>query len=1052
MSINPALIPLKTSSAHQEDAVEEQEQDDDDGEDFEVERILDYAIMDAEKLGCAPEDWEPQGLKFEVRYLVKWKGYNDPSDNTWEPRRNFAYWHPEYDKTLKKLRKEKGYKQVSELDEDAKRMNRRWKKQQEEANNVAPRKLTKGAGRKKLKGEKTDKVKDIAQEKVKDKGKGKQTDKGKGKEKELIAREASPAASASSFQSAIRRTRTSRMSRPDVLWDEAFFEDMARHGNLPPELQKLRRTPPPQHDEDGNLIQSPSDGSSLSPQVERAALPPTSDQQYPAYSVFQLPPDGDVDPAGQAQTSIGSLNASVQEQSDQHPHVGTGGNGFAEGSDDDEEEQSRDLGAFDQSFDQPLGDISTFASGSAVGGASSAHTGWAGESDEDDDDAPQQQGPTPRPDHQFDVVVEQNSDSVAGVETDRSVAQGNDNAFAGSDSDEEETGESKPSKPAPEDTGFANDSDSDEPVHAEAIDDSFAGPNGSDDEAPVRPAATEQSQNLSRAPSRQASEPPRRPGSRPTSRSTSPATRSRPTRDSASPQFVNVRQGSPPRKKQDRGEGKEGKDEGRLKEMAAPPKPSSKPAAGGPKDVKVTPGATKGNVKSSRASPAPASLQENRALPPPRKKAKRVVESDEEDTAASNTEQPLSGSSQIRKGLADMRSSVNPAGGVAAPSPPPVDSASAGKSSISSALKLQKEYDPWNQGVERPKAKDGYVIVNRDVLANQKPAEKLNRANRIKFPPDLVASVDKVRFFWQIGDNPLDGTHDFDAVMLNNGEPRVAYIVEPPSSKQIGLYRFARFQQNDYSALQLVLSSLGIKQADSPRDSVGAVFIHVHKSDELGRFPGKLVELEKFRTRDDVAVYVYGETEKGKVVFKRIWRSGASITFSPSALKRDSARLAPLIEQWGTSREPFLGDRDRFPWIPLQYLLPGGAFGPEADGEGKAILPAQPEQDLDRRSARLALHKALIPEHLALAQIGPIVDSQPYHLAAFPKISDRMPLSPSAWNQVMEWLPTRYRLLGVAQLQDLVCKWRVGYPQLRRWIIIGTPEELELHPASPGVC
>jgi hypothetical protein len=46
------------------DSSEEEEQ-------FVVEKILDRRIRNG-----------------EVQYLIKWQGYNDPEDNTWEPAKN----------------------------------------------------------------------------------------------------------------------------------------------------------------------------------------------------------------------------------------------------------------------------------------------------------------------------------------------------------------------------------------------------------------------------------------------------------------------------------------------------------------------------------------------------------------------------------------------------------------------------------------------------------------------------------------------------------------------------------------------------------------------------------------------------------------------------------------------------------------------------------------------------------------------------------------------------------------------------------------------------
>ncbi|GAA5887817.1 hypothetical protein JCM6882_000761 [Rhodosporidiobolus microsporus] len=1098
MSINPALLMMSNSpqAPAKEAPAAEQPQGGDADEEFEIERILDYKLVDNEEWGTFREEWEPDGLRWEVRFFI---------NNSWEPARNFAGWNSEYDKTIKAIRKEKGRERLKDLEADAKEKNRAWKKAQKKEAKArkeeAKADVKRLTGSALLTGRKKKKDKGDKDKKEKSNGKEKEKRKGKGKEKEQSVSSASPAPSASSFtQQAPRRTRT---SRADELFTAEAIEDMARHGNLPPELRNLRRTPPPKHDADDNLIQSSSEAGSVSPQLERTPLPSTSHQQYVGASAFELPAEAGVfDPYGQQPSQAFSSSAAPSH----HPYAGaapsaaTGAadGGFAASSDGEgEQDQSGDLGGFDDHFDQPMQDVSGVSAASfngepAVVGGVPQQSGWAGESDEDEDEVAMEQhspappaAPGPTPGHQFNVVVDQQSSSVHGGDSEAAQVPAD---FAGSgseDGDEAIEAAQRPTEPTKDGGletqpaqagGFAASDDEDNEQGNEQLKDLFAGTD-SDDEAPAappKPAAASAplqrasaSRPSSRAPSRAHSRQPSRPPSRPTSQ----PPYSRYSRESASPQLVTIRrppQSPPPKKRQDRGEGKadkgkwkeKDKGKGREKEkervkekdMPAPAKPSAKAPIGVTKLVKLTPKGSS-STQSSRPPPAPAGLQENRALGPPKKKAKRVVESDDEDAgdAAISTKQALSGLGKIGKKPTGPRNSLDTAAIPAAPSPPSADSASAGQSSLSSALKTQKDYDPWNQGVERPTAKNGYVVINRDFLSRQKLTDKINRTSRVKFPPELFSDADKVRFFWQIGNNPLDGTDDFDAVLLNDGEPREVYIMEPPSSKQVGINKFARFQQNDYSALQLVLSTLeGVKQADSPRDSVSAVFIHVHKASELGRFPGKLAELEKFRTRDDVVFYVYGETEKGKIVFKRVWRSGAAITFTPAALARDHVRLSTLVEQQANSRDLNLRDRHRFPWVPLQYLLPGGAFGLSID-ESSAALPPTAEQDLDKRAARLNLCTLLAHDHLSLIRVAPVADSQPYNLAAFPRVSDRMPLTSSAWTQVAEWYPSKYCDLSVAKLQELVCEWRVRYPQLRRWIIIATPEELELCPASPGV-
>ena len=51
-------------------------------EEYEVEKVLDKRVMQ-DQTGV-----KRAGGKVQVEYLVKWKNYDDPDDNTWEPADN----------------------------------------------------------------------------------------------------------------------------------------------------------------------------------------------------------------------------------------------------------------------------------------------------------------------------------------------------------------------------------------------------------------------------------------------------------------------------------------------------------------------------------------------------------------------------------------------------------------------------------------------------------------------------------------------------------------------------------------------------------------------------------------------------------------------------------------------------------------------------------------------------------------------------------------------------------------------------------------------------
>ena len=140
---------------------------------------------------------------------------------------------------------------------------------------------------------------------------------------------------------------------------------------------------------------------------------------------------------------------------------------------------------------------------------------------------------------------------------------------------------------------------------------------------------------------------------------------------------------------------------------------------------------------------------------------------------------------------------------------------------------------------------------------------------RPNWPVDLHRDQDRIRWWWRIGGNPLLNFADFDRVM--NG--REVFVTSPPTQREVGTNKQAAAHEKDYLALQLVLSTLeGVKQADSLRPAVSAVFVHASLVAELGRFPGKLSELDRYRDRVDVVFFLYGTGLDKERTLRQFWR------------------------------------------------------------------------------------------------------------------------------------------------------------------------------------
>ncbi|GAA5981720.1 hypothetical protein JCM11641_004225 [Rhodosporidiobolus odoratus] len=1136
MSIDPRLLLEKaasTSGSRNEPEQPEAEAEPEDpyaDDEFAVERILNYKLVDNQIWGTPREEWEKQGLRWEVRYYVKWHGYDSPEDNTWEPRRNFTRWHDDYNKTLETLARRKE-KTVQQLEEDAERRNTQWVKQQKEEAKKEAKRLTGSAV---LRGPK----------------------KGKNRVKDYSFTTSASAPSSSSshrIPAHIASSRKSRASRErngeEYLYTPEFLEDMARHGNLPPDLKPLRRTPPPKRDPQGNIIASSSDdASSVSPELDQKPLPAISNplaQPQPLASTSQI--TGHAPFAGEEEDEDDSPGAAGRTA--ELGYGGQGGlppmtagelrpmptEGFA-GSDDEVEAPRAALGGGQGNgggMDEPMFDNPS----TSAGGAAQASVMFAGSDDEEDehDSRPSFSGSLADQsfNHESISVTGAAADAAAEAERLKHTTAG----FAGSDDDEDDAqmadvstgvegvslapqggfagsespepdvqpgagGDVDMTAPGDGTKGFAGSEDEEEEeeeeeeevkplvrkVSVSGVPDGFAGGSDSEDSdgaSPAQPASapsapqqppqpsarpSSHSQTSSRPASRQSSQLPlsRTPVQTPPAMSSDDA--------SSSPEVlpkmrkkVDVAKENPKAaaEQQSRSMAEElGKRREEVGKRGAEKKPQQAqrtallPPQKKPISIKVVPSASTSASKRAPPKPAPVQVQVDRYSVPPKKKKKKklVAESAIEDEEADNTtllQKPTLKPIETSLGPPIRKMSETVVSASTAAMPPSASRASPATSLGSSNPKPKKAYDPWNQGIAKLESKNGYAILNQAALESQRIAKRLARKD-LSYPSGVITEAQKVRFVWRLGENALDGVADFDAVMRNDGtgKPRVAWVTDRPSDVNAGTERWAQRAQTDYFALQLVLSSIdGVKQADSLRAGVSAIFVHVSKMDDVGRSPGKLEELEHFRNPKDgkdIVFFAYGETVEGKRVFKRFWLSVVTITFTPDAIIRNPQQLTALLEKQPAVRNPRQGQRSNFSWVPMQYVLRGGRFGAPVDAHGNG-LPIPKEGDLAKRAGKIALYARLMLDNVAIARPGPAVNASPQSFTGFPAPNDQIRFGSSAWSVLETNCPAKYCAIGVSELQKLVCVWRVGYPQIRRWIVIATPEELAACPASPGV-
>ncbi|GAA5883905.1 hypothetical protein JCM3774_003046 [Rhodotorula dairenensis] len=1186
MSINPQLL-VRNDAADDDDAEEEEEVGELGERIFFVERLKDVAIKDLIKLGTPLEEWGPDNDRYEVRYLVKWLGYEDPAEDTWEPKRNLHDWQPSYDADLAEIisHKPRGFN-LEALHQEAKRLSDADKKARElkaakkEAATAAKKSTTqagsqssakgsvKGSKGKKGKGEKKEKGK----KKARISGGSAQADiASKSRNRRESTSNASPAPSSTSRAApSLRRSVFGAEAM-----DQAALNDFIAT-NAPPSVRALRFSPPPKHDQYGNLIHSSDTEDSPTP--EPAGQHVVVDESSAA-ATLGFAGDDDSDEEGD--------RVSTSHPSETKPAIPSAGlsaqkveYGFA-GDDDDEEDDytaQRHLVAAhtmpapasaaqsvpyvfagsDDSDDEPAPPSAFGApphvAASAAAGPShppapaqpeTTTFGFAGDGDYDDDKEEEVAMPPS-------AAVAPPMAMSASAGPPASTRPGTASfGFAGEDDDDDDNlyfphlasssmppiGQTADATLAAEPTGalsstalkteerlgFAGGSDGEgkdtgmpgpetlsavgiDAVRGEVTTAADALTSGSIDKQPPPVPAETRSQveapaSGARAPNVDPIRPPvadqarqrvatsQQPGvvdeaqrertvgqaadtgpSVPAAdtdiASTAPSTAaamiervSPVARASASPTAMSP----PPVRKATAARPSQEKETARSHEVsqlaseaavegtdatapAPPPRMSTSPAdirqsAAGRSDREASRGQGEDVVEHDRARPL--------------KKRKHVADGPVDDVEDDGAANGLTRLKIRRRGDAHARetSPVN-----AGPSP----GASGGSDSRGSASAV-KAADPFNHGRVRTNVTNGYVQCNTEALRMKNLTQALTEGEKVYWPTDGPFSVlagaggveeEKIKYLWSIGryGDPLHGTDNFDDIMKPLTGDMDFWIAPPPDENKTRINKSAKAQLVEYYALQLMLSGYArLRQADSPRNSVKVVFVHVSKLAELGSPQGAFAQLEHLRCRGGTRFFAYGRGANMKRACFQFWRSSVAITFSPAALLRQAAHLDRLLPALSACIDQDTHMHNVFPWIPLQYVLPGGPLGRPASADDTVSAPSSGPEGA-RRAAVLQILPLLAARQLVLADFAPPEDSRPLLRPIFPASTDRVSYGgpQRAYFEVLRDLGANMKL---GYLQKLICSWRSRYPLIRNWQIICTQEELATaqRSALPGI-
>ncbi|GAA6008182.1 hypothetical protein JCM11491_001918 [Sporobolomyces phaffii] len=1014
---------LGVGASHRDESDDSDEDDSDEEtsdeseETYTVERILDYACSD--KFAHLDKPYPTDSDRYEVRYKVKWLGYDDPSEDTWEPKESFTseeVWATFCRECERTKPKDESHNAVVAQVREANRqeVESRDKKKQKKGKG-------KGKGKDKQKG-KSGKSSVAAGKRKRDTERGESvvsnsTTSSKKPRKADSTASAPRAGSTPTLSSTeIRRMRAEHLNQ------EALNDLVEASGK--PSLKSLRITPPP------TKTRSPTVETKPKIQSSQEKGKGTAGRKRRRSGSGQYAKEDEVGQGkGKDVPRTGAGTEGPENRTREVPK------GFAAESDDEEEEASKPTrprqtsgGAVATTSQEPSSQLGGFAM------------------DEDDNDGSDRLGNDSRAQDALypDPALQAQVSGVPATERLQLQPVPSTSAgFAMDSSDDEEpqtvAGPSSTRVAVPkvgDDSGFGGSS-----KHGFATD--------SDDdnrEVPItNPTPVVETEAME-------------------ARSTKGAfARSDDEEDGDDGEEAErsnrVENEKPPLDKAHRN-----KMDSRRKEATRSDSATNSAAVTGHKEPS---GSTTGTAKTKRQHDSEStSVRKKRAslddtLPPPlvkRKKRKsiNVISDDEVEIVAEPTQstdsaptKPISQKDALKKlKIRRISKDAKAPGTQRSPSIGPHSATDQHSNSHESSTNNNKkqEEDPFNNGFQRSEVKDGYFQLNANVLQFKKLPEAICGKETPAWPLNML-DYERIRWWWKIGENPLGNFVKFDRVLSR----RDVFITPRPKEGEVGRSKKAASHEKDYLALQLVLAKIdGVRQAVSIGPAVTAVFVHASLASELGRFPGKLSEIDRLRGRDDVICFLYGTGDDKQRALRQIWKPLTAVTFTPAAIADNPRRLALLLEAASSSHCDFDGARNQFPFMLPQYVLSGGAFGPAVDQDEKPI-PRSDEERIKVRSALETIFGLVRNKSLSLASIGPPPNGSRLGQTRFPSFDDRTAADPVVWQKLSLCYRPKFCEVSLERLQTLVCAWRSQYAGIRRWIVVATPDEIPLVSPAAGI-